>query len=702
MVGRETKRVSHPRKHIFLHTTASPLRRNLFRTVRTLLKEPESTFVHDCGVESVLFLHYLWSLFTLFGSTTLFITPSIACFNYFSQDRISPADKLNMLSWSNGSTKDAKRNWLYAILVPATTGFILCLTSKNLAQAVELRRAALATQFSGSGHTAPCKYFVVVKNVPSHWGAEKIREHYAPWRDHIVCVRPVSSLRSDSLAQLRSLVRHIEQLETLFINEMIQQSLQMDAAHFRRYLSDRMRERYSGESDGAKQSWRRTTEPMPALYARLEELTLSSWNKQIRLESSASASVLITLDDYYTARAIETHPRSVGVFQCRAHFLGSSASDVVYPNISYSWSRTEIRQGLVRTLTTGLIILWTFPMAIVGGLSQISVVLQLTPEWSSFQVSDWLLGAVQGVAPSLATSVLMSLFLRLLRILVEQAKHSTNTEAQLSTQSYYFCFFFIHLFLTASIASGLVPTTFEVLNGGIAEMPRVLALNLPLAGNYYLSYLLVQGILLAASTLFRPQALIQLYYATKPRITPRAKLTAMGNTLYEVRWGEIYPFYSILAVIGEQRRIASRHLLRHSTSYHVFCADPVHSIYRNRYLRHRTCMLPVHPLVFVRCQGRDSREVVLPSVVQLVSGHLHVSHDHDRPFLVEIRPPQQSPRFGPAHSLTADAIRLYAIPYSIATTLRTPYSTSRGYDQMSRSYRSFLRRATTTIPCRGT
>jgi len=537
-----------------VHAAAEPLRRNLIRTLRTLLREPDSTFIHDCGIEAALFLHYLWFQFTLFGYAAILITPSIACFNYFSTSQPLSSDRLNMISWSNLPAKDVKLYWLYAMLTPVMVVFILHQISRSLAQAVKLRRTALPTELPAPDPTSSYKYFVAVKNVPSDWGTVQIQEYYARWKDQIVHVCPVlvNSLTGKTLAQLKSLVRCIEQRELKFIDEMIQQSQQMDFAEFQGYLRKRIRERYSRASVEIREFWCRTPTPMSTLYKQLEELTLLLRTEQSYLEKSGSfGSMLVTLNDYHIARAMENHPLSTNLFQCRAYFLGSSLSDIIYANINHPWSRIEIRRSLVQTLTLVLIILWIFPMAIVGGLSQISVVLQLISGWSGLQIPRWLLGVIQGVLPSLATSLLMSLFLQLLRVLMKEAKYPTDTDTQLATQKYYRCFLFINLLLTPSIASGLVPTAFEILNKGITEVPRVLALNLPLAGNYYLAYLLTQGIHLAASTLFRPQALIKLYWISKSRYTPRTKLKAMGDLLYPIRWGEIYAFYSILAIIGE-------------------------------------------------------------------------------------------------------------------------------------------------------
>ena len=147
----------------------------------------------------------------------------------------------------------------------------------------------------------------------------------------------------------------------------------------------------------------------------------------------------------------------------------------------------------------------------------------------------------------------MSLFPWLLRQLLQRAKFLTHTEMQLETQGHYFTFLFIHLFAMASISSALIPTTVEVLNKDIAELPRILALNLPLAGNYYLSYLMIQAILLLASTICRLPALLGEFWKSRSSRTPRERLDAQRSLLFQIRWGEIYAFYGVLASIGKLR-----------------------------------------------------------------------------------------------------------------------------------------------------
>lgn len=331
---------------------------------------------------------------------------------------------------------------------------------------------------------------------------------------------------------------------------MIRQSGVADDQRFQHFLPSCLEKRYAGDQI---RRWKWSDDrlvPIPTLYRRLRELMSSDALGDATSEAS-QGSVLMALDDYRWARALTDVPSCGDSSHCHAHFLGSSVANIIATNLGHHGSRMESRRSLIQILTFALAISWTLPMAMVGGLSQFSLLTQLMPGSFRPRLPDWLLGVAQGVVPSLAMSALMWLFPRLLQVIMDRAGCLTHTDAQLSTQTVYFAFLFLQLFLTPSIFSGLIPIAVEVLDNGIAEVPRILAQNLPLAGNYYLSYLLVQTVLLVASVLLRPVAILNLCRAARGTATPREKLAFLWNLLVPVRWGELYPFYSVLAVIGE-------------------------------------------------------------------------------------------------------------------------------------------------------
>lgn len=509
----------------------------------------DSSLPHEYGVEALLFLHYLRSLSVLFGLSTVFITPSISCFNHFAATHPSSTDWLDMLSWSNLPTKEVKSYWLYAALLPAVVAFTLYILTQNIARATELRRQALCA--TDQDHHRQ-RFLVAVNNVPQGWGLDRVRRHYSAWKDHIEYTQPIPAYLGRRLAKLEALIRLIERRETSFIADMVRASRTVDGREFKHFLRMRLQERYASH-ENLNRTWReKWSVPMPLLYHHLSQLVAPAVDRSGEPGSARTpGAVLMALRDYRWARALTTVPSCRDGRHFHALLLGSSAANIIATNLRHDGSWAEWRRSLIPILTFALAMSWTFPMAAVGGLSQVSVLTQLIPEWSHRKWPNWLLGVAQGVVPSLATSVLMWLFPRLLEIIIDRAGYSTRTDVQLSTQTVYFAFLFTQLFINPSISSGLIPTFFEVLNNGVTEVPRILAQNLPLAGNYYLSYLLVQAILLVVSTLLRPLALVNLYRASRGTATPREKLTILWGILVPVKWGELYPFYSVLAVIGE-------------------------------------------------------------------------------------------------------------------------------------------------------
>lgn len=510
----------------------------------------DSTLLQECGVETVLFLHYLRSLFLLFGLLTVLVTPSIASFNYLAAGHPASTDWLNMLSWSNLPTKDARSYWLYAMLVPLMVAFMLYNFTRHITRATELRREALSTMDQRTRRQR--RFFVVLANATRHWDADAVQHCCSRWKDRVDYIRHIPASWGCRSARLAELIQLIEQRETSFIARMIRQSRTLDDRSFQHLLLTCLRKRYSGD-ESRRWGWSGNhLASMPMLYHRLRKLVSSMSDETGESQSlNQPGSILMALTDYRWARVLTDMPVRGDHSRHHARFLGSNAADIIAANLGQDGSWTDWRRSLAQTLTFALALLWTFPMAMVGGLSQISVVIQLVPGLSGQWWPSWLLGVVQGVVPSLATSVLMWTFPRLLQVIMEQAGYSTHTDVQLATQSVYFAFLFVQLFLNPSVASGLIPIVFEVLNNGITEVPRILAQNLPLAGNYYLSYLLVQAILLVVSVLLRPMALIGLWRATRGTSSPRAKVAILWTLLVPIKWGELYPFYSVLAVIGK-------------------------------------------------------------------------------------------------------------------------------------------------------
>lgn len=90
--------------------------------------------------------------------------------------------------------------------------------------------------------------------------------------------------------------------------------------------------------------------------------------------------------------------------------------------------------------------------------------------------------------------------------------------------------------------------------------PGLLANHLPKASTFYLSYFLLQGLAVAASTVFQVAPFL-LFNVVAPFTdsTPRRKYERW-TTLASFGWGSTYPKFTLFAVIG--KHITETHNLR--------------------------------------------------------------------------------------------------------------------------------------------
>ncbi|KAH0564904.1 hypothetical protein GP486_001703 [Trichoglossum hirsutum] len=227
-----------------------------------------------------------------------------------------------------------------------------------------------------------------------------------------------------------------------------------------------------------------------------------------------------------------------------------SPDDVIWENMSIRWWERYIRTALVVTVVVGLVIGWAFPVTFTGLVSQVSYLTTVLP-WLGWikKLPGWLLGIIQGVLPQLMLAILMALLPVILRLLAKQQGVHTGMAVELSVQNYYFAFLFVQVFLVVSLSSGIT-TVIQKISKDVTSAPGVLAQNLPKAGNYFFSYMLLQAFSVSAGALVQIGGLIS-WFILAPLLdsTARQKWTRQ-TSLPRVQWGTFFPVYTNLACIG--------------------------------------------------------------------------------------------------------------------------------------------------------
>lgn len=513
--------------------------------------------LRDHGLEAVFFDRYLWFTTQLFGYAALVLTPAVASYNfYLGGGARSDLDKLDRLGWTNLSTRNASHYWFYVALVLCFAAYVQAMIAQELQKALMMRSRIVAD------HATPgdTDYFIAVRGLPKHMRTENaIRAMCEKWHQH---VRHVAMLRpSRKLGEVqkrrRQCVRAIERHESIFIATMLSRR-KKDPAGFSTTLRKCLGERYSPSAIRLWAALDFTRHIVPDAYRSVsslyeELLHLSRDLSRLSAESSESSpvSAIITVADYHIARELVQSSAYIDRMDMEMRCLGTCPSHIVVANVLRAPRASHIISEAVSLVRLALIVLWTIPMGATGVLNQLSSATSLLQEVSVLHLPPYTIGLLQGVVPQVASSFLMLVMVELLKILASWQHTLSIIDEQRSINSPYFLFLFSQLFFTTSMSSGLISTALNMLNRGLAQLPRTLAQNLPLAGTYYVAYLPLQAASGLALTVLRIRAVLAHAVRQSTWQSPRDKMANRASRYSDISWGVMYPLPTTITSIGE-------------------------------------------------------------------------------------------------------------------------------------------------------
>ena len=228
--------------------------------------------------------------------------------------------------------------------------------------------------------------------------------------------------------------------------------------------------------------------------------------------------------------------------------VGMVPEEVIWSNLGITWKTLSGRNIASLSAAVALIIFWSIPVAVVGSISQITYLTQVLP-WLKWilDIPSVLLGVVTNLLPSVMLAILVSLVPPFFRLMGRLAGKPTLSSVELRCHESFFWFQVIQVFLVTtmtSAASSAVPTILS--NPG--SIPNLLATSLPRASNFYVSYIILQGLTFAASTLVQITGLILFKLLGKfLDVTPR-KMYNRWIDLSSLGWGTVFPFQVRAAV----------------------------------------------------------------------------------------------------------------------------------------------------------
>lgn len=242
-----------------------------------------------------------------------------------------------------------------------------------------------------------------------------------------------------------------------------------------------------------------------------------------------------------------SHPNSTSMTR---RTLELSPADINWPALGLPWWQRYLR--LAGFVVLFLVVLFIFGIIsfFTGILSKASTLGGTYPwlDWIS-TLPSWLISFIQGTIPPVLLIVLLSGPLPIiLRLFTNDIRGAvTGSEGERSLQLWYFIFLLVELFIVPTISSGLTAIVKQLVENP-ANVPNLLATNLPTAANYYFSFLIVEALSISASSILQTIRLLNYYVIGSTNIPDSvfASLTFTNRT----RIGSNIPWYTTYAIIG--------------------------------------------------------------------------------------------------------------------------------------------------------
>jgi len=290
--------------------------------------------------------------------------------------------------------------------------------------------------------------------------------------------------------------------------------------------------------------WSRTE--LKSMNEKIKELQARQRTDQVKQLNSAFV-------EFTTQQAAQI------AFQCLAsnlplhmapRYIGITPDEIVWPSLRLKWWERLVKITIVTAFIAALVIFWSIPVAVVGSISNINYLTCQLP-WLSFinSIPKAILGVITGLLPVVALAILMALLPIILRKCAKIAGKPSLSTVELHVQNSYFAFQVVQVFLITTLSSAIASSVQQIIKDPVS-VTSLLAKSIPKASNFYISYMILQGLAVSAGALLQIVGLI--VGKLLSRIldgTPRKKWNRWTK-LSGLGWGTVFPVYTNIVVIS--------------------------------------------------------------------------------------------------------------------------------------------------------
>lgn len=520
-----------------------PLPKGLWQWILPLLKKSDNFIIQQAGIDGYFFIRYLFIISAYCGVSLLYIFPILLPIN--AVDGVADST-FDLLTFSN--VKSHGRYYAHVFCGWVFFWGFLFVIYRELLYYTSMRNVILSSPRYAK---KLCSRTVLFQSVPEQYLSESEFQKLFENVNRVWIARGAPEL-TELVNKRAALSNKLENALTKYIKSAVKavrksksKGDQTAPKAIEDYIPANKRPKHRLKPIIGKKvdTIDYAKETLPELNEKIQKLQAN------HMDAKPMNSVFVEFKTQYDAQvAAQMITHNFPLKMCPS-YVGINPSDINWFNLRMHWLERVIRKFGGVSAIVALVILWAIPVAFVGMISNITYLTNKLP-WLDFiyNLPDVLLGILTAITPTVALALLMMVLPIFIRKMAIVAGAPSTYHVEYFTQQAYFAFQVIQVFLVTTLASSATSTVTDIVEDPTSAM-SLLAENLPKSSNFYISYILLQGLSISSGSLLQIVTLI-LFYLLGFILdsTPRKKYNRFTK-LPLTKWGTTFPVYTNLAVI---------------------------------------------------------------------------------------------------------------------------------------------------------
>lgn len=537
------------------------------------LRLPSKSMIPTAGLDAYMYIRFLRLMMFIFAPTSCLVAVVLLPLN--SVGTSVSTTGLNSFAFGNIPANQQIRYVGHLLCAYAITIWTVYLIQKEMSKYIQLRQQYLTRQ---SHLDLPQSRTVLVTGVPKSFLSPGVLNSLTarlPGGIKRVWISRALNDLPKIYNQRQKCVAMLESAETTLVKKAIQQHKSMlKSSHdkskpFSPEVVQRIHSKdpSTPEQDPVDQFVRRKSRPSHRLgflglfgkkvdtidYCKDEIVKLTNQLEEAREkldEHHPHNSAFIEFNDILAAQIFSQIVLYQKPLRMAKRYVDAAPQDIIWDNLNINPYDERIRNMISWLILFGLVVLWSFPVAFIGSLSNITSFCNTAP-WLSWLCNgrNHLQDIIQGTLPPVLLALIFLILPMLLRLIGRYSGVPRISEIELILMTRYYIFLVIHGFIVTTLSSGLTLAIPE-LSKDPSKAVTILTVNLPKASIFFMTYVVTTSLTSASGALLQIFPLIMYYLklfvlASTPR--------SVFNVRYEMpqpQFGTLFPNTTLLATIG--------------------------------------------------------------------------------------------------------------------------------------------------------